>query len=614
MYRRIHTIIVCCLFLLVQPAAAQEWRYDDVGRIVALSDVHGAFAPMVRTLRNASVISDAESWIAGDTHLVIIGDLLDRGPDSRQVMDFLMRLEREAETAGGKVHVLIGNHEVMNLLGDLRYVSREEYAAFADEETERERDRWFAAYRDRTSADDDDPEAARTNFDESFPAGFFAHRRAFAANGQYGEWLLTKPLMVVINNAAFVHGGLSPMAGEVGVDGVNGRLRGDIVAYARTYDTLQRAGVLLPTDNFYEHEDLLEQYLPGLTTSSETLAAAEALVDLGKSDVHALDGPLWYRGNVSCSNLIERDRLEATLEAIDADRVVVGHTPTPVRRVLQRYDGHVIEVDTGMLNTYYGGRGNALVIIGDAIAAVAETSDELYPVLKHPRHVGMRPNIFFSDTEVEKILTTGEIVDVREDAFKRRIVTVGEGNRQIEATFSKRRSRGFYPDVAAYRLDLLLGLDAVPVAVVREVDGDQGSLQFLPNNVIDESVRSESGRGGSANCPLDDQWQAMYIFDSLIYNEARTMSRMTYSTDRWQLLLVGHQNAFSTKSGRPRYLASIELKINEAWLDALESLTEERLEDKLGDVLKRRQREALLKRRDELVSESLATEQAASNQ
>ena len=614
MYRRIHPIILCCLILLVHSAGAEDWRYDDVGRVVALSDVHGAFGSMVRTLRNASVINDAESWIAGDTHLVVVGDLLDRGPDSRKAMDFLMRLEREAETAGGKVHVLIGNHEAMNLLGDLRYVSREEYAAFADEETERERDRWFAAYLDRTSEDEDDAGVARARFDESFPAGFFAHRRAFAADGTYGSWLLTKPLMVLINKTAFVHGGLSPMAGEVGVDGINGRLRGDIVAYARTYDTLQRAGVLLPTDNFYDHEDLLERYLPGLTTSSETLAAAEALADLGESDVHALDGPLWYRGNVACSNLIERDRLEATLEAIDAERVVVGHTPTPVRRVLQRYDGRVIEVDTGMLNAYYGGRGNALVIIGDAIAAVTEASDELYPVTKHPRHVGMRPNIFLPDTDVEQILLTGEIVDIREDELKRSIVRVGEGNRQIEATFTKRKSRGVYPDVAAYRLDLLLGLDAVPVAVVRKVDGDDGSLQFLPNNVIDETARSQSGRGGSANCPLNDQWEAMYVFDSLIYNEARTMSRMTYSTDRWELLLVGHQNAFSTKRGRPSYLAPIELKINDAWLDALDSLTEEALEDKLGDVLRKKQREALLKRRDEIVSATLAIEQAASIQ
>lgn len=612
MCRRIKFYSLLSCLLLALPAAASEWQYDDVGRIVALSDVHGAFLPMVRTLRNASVIDDAETWIAGDTHLVIVGDLLDRGPDSRQAMDLLMRLEREAEAAGGKVHVLIGNHEAMNLVGDLRYVSREEYAAFAELETARERDRWFAAYSERNSAEEVDLETLRATFDENFPPGYFAHRRAFSSRGEYGAWLLSKPLLVVINKIAFVHGGLSPMIAEVGLDGVNGNMRGDLVAYVENYDALQRAGVLLPTDGFYEHEDLLAQHLPALDTSGATIAAADALVELGKSDLHALDGPLWYRGNVACSRLIEQDRLDATLAAIDAERVVIGHTPTPVRRILQRFDGRIIEVDTGMLNTYYGGRGHALIIIGDAIAAVSESSTEMLGVMQHPRQVGLRPEVYMSAEAIETLLENGEIGDVRENELKRKIVTVSDGERTIEALFTKRVSRGFYPNVAAYRLDRLLELDAVPVAVVRRVHGDDGSLQFLPPRVVDETARSASGRGASANCPLDDQWEAMYVFDTLIYNEGRTQSRMTYSTDRWQLLLVGHQNAFSTKSGRPSYLQPISLNLSSAWLDTLAALSADMLEESLGDVLNKRRRQALLTRRDELLTSVQFGEQAAS--
>ena len=68
---------------------------------------------------------------------------LDRGADSRRVMDLLMRLEQEAARAGGRVHLLLGNHEVMNLIGDLRYVADGEYAAYQDVETAEERERWF---------------------------------------------------------------------------------------------------------------------------------------------------------------------------------------------------------------------------------------------------------------------------------------------------------------------------------------------------------------------------------------------------------------------------------------------------------------------------------------
>lgn len=603
--RRQFIAITCTLLLLAagQPAVAQDWTYADVGRVVAIADVHGAIEPMVRTLRSASVINDANRWIAGDTHLVIVGDLLDRGPDSRAVMDLLMTLERDADAAGGRVHVLIGNHEVMNLVGDLRYVSKEEYATFADDETAAERRRGFEAWRRRMPADMEAAEL-EAEFNEKVPPGFYAHRRAFAANGRYGRWLLSKPLIVVVNDTAFVHGGLSPLVASLGLDGVNSRLMNDVRNYVEQMSILERAGVLLPTDSFYDHVKLIDQFLPSATTSSEVLTAMTTLRELATSDVHALDGPLWYRGNVACSELIERDRLQPVLEAIGASRVVIGHTPTPTRRALQRLDGQVLEIDTGMLNEYYRGRGHALILLGDVVGVVSEESSEIQALQPHPRQVGMRPGVYMSAETIEKLLATGEISNIREDELRRKVVTITANGRQIEAVFDKRPSRGFFPEVAAYKLDRLLGLDAVPVTVRREVDGDDGSLQFVPERWIDEPARSQSGQGGSANCPLDEQWAAMYVFDALIYNEGRTLSRMIYSPDEWRLMLIGHENAFSTRTGLPAYLRNIELKIGSAWRDALVSLSEETVNEAFDEVLDRRRRKALLERRDGLVLNS----------
>ena len=599
-------IAIGCVLLLVtawQPAVAQDWSWSDVGRVVAIADVHGASDSMLRTLRNASVIDDADRWIAGDTHLVVVGDLLDRGPDSRAVMDFLIRLEREAATAGGRVHVLIGNHEVMNLVGDLRYVSAEEYAAFADEETAAERQRGFNAWKQRQPGDAEDA-VLRETFDTQFPPGFFAHRRAFAADGRYGSWLLSKPILVVINGTAFVHGGLSPMIAEIGLDGVNRGLVNDIRTYVEQMAILERAGVLLPTDNFYDHVGLIDRYLPAATTGNDVLTAMTTLRELAASDVHALDGPLWYRGNVACNQLIERDRLQPALAAIGATRVVIGHTPTPSRRAVQRLEGQVIEIDTGMLNDYYRGRGHALIVLGDVVGVVSEESDEIQAIQPHPRQVGMRPGVYMSAETLEQLLQSGEISDIREDELRRKIVTISAGGRQINAVFYKRPSRGFFPEAAAYRLDRLLGLDAVPLTVRREVDGDDGSLQFIPERWIDEPARSQSGKGGSASCPLDEQWAAMYVFDALIYNEGRTLSRMIYSPDEWRLMLIGHQNAFAKRSGLPAYLRNIELKIGDAWRDALVSLSEETLKEEFDGFLDRRRRNALLERRDNLVLNS----------
>jgi hypothetical protein len=599
-HTRILALLITCSLSLT--AVASEWQYSGVERIVAVSDIHGAFQPMVATLRNAGVLDADLGWAGGSTHLVIVGDILDRGPDSRDVMDLLMRLEGEADAAGGMVHVLVGNHEAMNLVGDLRYVSREEFAAFAAEETEDERAAWLSRYAEAKGAGGDPDDEIRQDFDERFPAGFFAHRREFAADGKYGAWLLTQPVIVVVNGTAFVHGGLSPMIAEIGLDGVNGVLAGELQRYVENLAPLYEAGVLTPMDNFYAHPRILQNYLPSVEGEAELLAAIEETQKLVESDLHAPEGPLWYRGNVACCRLVEEERLQAALDAIGATRVVIGHTPTQGRRILERFDGDVIEVDTGMLSERYGGSGNALVIEGDRLAVVNEESEEITSPQPHPRQVGSRPGGFLSADATEALLASGEVSNEREDDAGRTIVTVSDGKRSIDAVFVKRENKDTYPDVAAYRLDRLLELDMVPVTVKRKLGRHEGSLQFLPPELTNERQRSEAGRGGSANCPLPQQWSAMYVFDVLIRNEGRTPERIRYRTDDWQLILVGHERAFGRSGDRPRHLENLDLEIGSGWRNALAELSDDVIEREFDGILDKRRRIALAQRRDELLA------------
>ena len=90
-------------------------------------------------------------------------------------------------------------------------------------------------------------------------------------------------------------------------------------------------------------------------------------------------------------------------------------------------------------------------------------------------------------------------------------------------------------------------------------------MTFLPAKWIDEAARSKSGQGASATCDLGEQWSAMYLFDALIFNEGRSLNRMLYSTDIWQLILVDHSNAFGTSKRRPRHLANVPLGVTPAW-------------------------------------------------
>jgi len=589
-------ISVLLVIAILGSAQAGEWRVDGADRIVAIADIHGAFDAMAETLQKAQVIDAELAWSAGKTHLVIVGDILDRGPKSRDAMDLLMRLEGEALTAGGAVQVVIGNHESMNMIGDLRYVSKSEYAAFADDETDEERARWFAAYAERQGGSSS-PESLRDTFDQQFPAGFFALRRAFRPDGKYGEWLLAKPVIVVVNGTAFVHGGLSPVVEELGLDGVNGRLKNELEEYVKALQVLTNAGVLLPTDSYYDTETILNAYLPSLDEEPAVLDAIAAVRRLGQSDLFDTDGPLWYRGSVSCGGLIEEHRLDAALVALGADRVVVGHTPTPSRQVLQRFDGRIIEIDTGMLSAYYKGSGNALVLEGDTVAVVNQSGDGPDSPQLHPRGVGARPGMM-SANALQRLLEEGAIVSQEDDPSGKTIVKVSDGRRSVSAIFSKRKGRGFYPDVAAYRLDRLLQLDMVPVAAVRKVKGVDGSLQFVPDRYSDEGQRAASGRGGGAACSLADQWDAMYVFDVLIYNEGRTLQRMLYDTSTWRLMLVEHDKSFANRKGRPKHLDSVQLNVSAGWQQALDEITDEVLETKIGDVLDKRRLKALTARRD----------------
>jgi len=253
----------------------------------------------------------------------------------------------------------------------MRYVSGPEYAAFAEDEAPEERARWFDLYVERQGADADE---LVTAFDQSFPPGYFAMRSAFRPDGQYGKWLLQKDVMAVINGTAFVHGGLSQDTARLGLDGIVEMLHKDLVEFVGVLDMLTDAEILLPTDSHYKTESILKRHMPALSEDPVILSAIDAGIRLSNSDLLGMDGPLWYRSNVSCPGIMEEHRLEAALAAIGADRVVVGHTPTPNRRVLQRFDGRLIEIDTGMLNFYYGGKGHALILEGESVTVANQAS------------------------------------------------------------------------------------------------------------------------------------------------------------------------------------------------------------------------------------------------
>ncbi|MDH3620700.1 MAG: metallophosphoesterase [Gammaproteobacteria bacterium] len=593
---------VCLVLLLVAApfARADSWHFEEVDRIVAFGDVHGAYGALVTTLQSAGVIDEDLSWSGGKTHLVSTGDLLDRGAESRHVMDLMMRLEGEAERAGGRVHQLLGNHEVMNLIGDLRYVADEEFAAFEDIESEDEREAWFQRYREGGPAEMDEA-AARQDFLKKAPPGYFAHRRAFRRDGHYGKWLLEKPFMIVINDVAFVHGGAPIYAAEHGIDGINVGLNAELVGYLNASEALVKRGTLSPIVGFKQVPGVLATMLEGGQLPAADIALAQSAIKFSKSPLHGPPGPTWYRGTSRCNRFVEAPTLNAVLAEVGATRVVVGHSTAVSRTVQRRLGDRVFEIDTGMLNRVYGGSGNALVLEGNTVSVVNQDGSEVVELLDQPIQVGYR-DTDFSEDDLAQVLETGQIVAVAAEGPDWRLVQVSEGDVSVLASFRALPGRaGFAPELAAFRLDRLLRLGMVPVTVQRNIDGREGTLQFIPGVTLTERERVASGKGQDAACPLRGQYDAMLVFDALVNNVSRTPSSMVYDPDGWLLMLVDNENAFAEFNGDLNQLRRFGALIGDEWQAALRELDDDVLRTELGEVLDSRRLRALGRRRDALI-------------
>ncbi|MFN8290529.1 MAG: metallophosphoesterase [Chitinophagaceae bacterium] len=147
--------------------------YSGVTRMFILSDIEGNFAGLRRLLMAGKVIDSAYNWTFGNGHLVLTGDFVDRGAMVTEVLWLIYSLEDKAKAAGGYVHFILGNHEIMNMSGDLRYVNPKYMEA----------------------------------------AGLLqkGYTSLYGDSAEIGRWLRTKNVMEKINDILFVHGGVSSL-------------------------------------------------------------------------------------------------------------------------------------------------------------------------------------------------------------------------------------------------------------------------------------------------------------------------------------------------------------------------------------------------------------------
>ena len=374
---------VCALLFLVSVGLAwagpAKVPASQPEAVVAIGDVHGDFDDFAAILQHIGLIDAQHHWTGSKTTLVQAGDLLDRGPKPREVMDLLMALEKEAPKAGGRVVSLLGNHEMMNIMGDLRYVTAENYASFTDSKSE-ERQRsayqqymkWKGSHGPLLAELPQPMELTEAEWMARHPLGFIEQREAFSPDGSYGKWLREHSALAKIGAVIFLHGGIHPNLAHLKLDTINAHIRDEIKAFDAAKQYLQDEKVILPFFTLQEMTAVVQAELTAerkSRTPSDEQKQARLVQFLGYGDWLSVrpDGPLWFRGYDQWSEEEGAAQVGKLLEAYNAAHIAVGHTVQKGGRIRPRFDSKVFLIDTGMLSSYYpGGRASAMEICGDA--------------------------------------------------------------------------------------------------------------------------------------------------------------------------------------------------------------------------------------------------------
>ncbi len=373
MLLRRRMIGLAVVLLIALPVAAGE-----PGRIVAVGDVHGSFEGLTAILEETGIIDAKLKWTGGDATYIQLGDLFDRGLHVRETLDFLIRLQGEAEAAGGRVECVLGNHETMNLTVFNDTATTEIYTTFVDAKSEKRRKKlWSAVKSYRSLRDEPTDDAALEAWEAEHPLGWVEYADALEPKGEYGRWLRTLPAAIMIDGALFIHGGVSPEVAGMSVDEINDTVASELKAFDTARHYLVSQSLVPPAASFTEIADMVVaiSYWAAQEDSTDIIRRhADLLAPLvGINDWLTMspEGPLWFRGATRWDEEIHGEEMAALLDGVGAEVMVVGHTPDPEGTIRVRFKDRVFLIDTGMLSSYYeGGRPSALEIDGDTFTAI----------------------------------------------------------------------------------------------------------------------------------------------------------------------------------------------------------------------------------------------------
>ncbi len=533
---------------LLSRAADIPCVWSGVERIVAVGDLHGDFDNFVTILkaRKVGLVDENLHWTGGRTHLVQLGDIMDRGDKAKDIFDLLMRLEKEAAEAGGMVHVLIGNHEEINMTGIALqypgYVFVEQFTAFLPESFKKAKEKAFVAALPPEAQE----RVKRDGLNIAKDAGWRAFwedllekskrakgndeaGKAYVENFNktYGKWLVKKNVVIKINDIVFVHGSLNREYSREPLQSLNDEYRSELESFA-VRSASSRA-----------FERFGRQTKPKLIYSPRS--------------------PLWYREDEIASEA----EIDAILRDLHASRMVVGHnynaagggSPIVPAEGVARYGGRIWMIDTGIGYCRYGGCLFALIIQNGEFDHYAESVEAAVGAPeKTPEPQGPK-----TAAETERFLlnaTAAAIVQGgagRTEPWRVRLELDGV-TRWAQFKYMDRPRPNPIPDcykyeLAAYKLSNYLDLGFVPPVVERTINKYPGSLQIFVDNAFRETDRRNQNiklkDAEAFNRALAD----LRVFINLVSDSCQNDRDILIQRDTERVFRVDFSEAFAPKDG-----------------------------------------------------------------
>jgi len=290
--------------------------YNMVDSIGVISDIHGEYNTYIKLLKAMGIIDNDLHWKFGKGHLVVLGDIFDRGDMVTEVLWHLFGLEKQAVEAGGMVHVLLGNHEIMTLAENLIFINEKYKKVEAISDT-----KYFDLY---------------------------------PKNSVLGNWLRSKPVVITINDIIFVHGGISPelFQKKYKFQKINMLFSEKIIG--KVLREKNKEQMLLGQNND-RTPDEANSTVPDLgKISSNSITGKEVTADDETKELMFLvqnNGPIWYRGYFTDTDFSESN-LDAILDYYNKKHIVVGHTTS--EDINSRFNNKILGVDAGIGNDQTG--------------------------------------------------------------------------------------------------------------------------------------------------------------------------------------------------------------------------------------------------------------------